>query len=374
MADIGAALSTELTRIIECPYPASLSGLAKLLTRANVSTIRACIHDRSRCAVSKLATIVYNALSLPGDYTMPVLHGLCHALEFRDELLLLKPGFLNGLLSKANSSLQNFEHSAGLCVLILSRPLPEAIPLPAAAQIFFLNVFKNANQNPNVDTLKPVYYMLNGACGQLRSLLPGGAQREFDSQLCSTLSSNTAGNASMLVLWTCGIVLFAEHPEATPSGQKLFGSTKKLYKTIYITALNVLWALRDEVVDDDAVEGIRIASKVLQFIGQDVRDRWPKSDHLSEKLFERFPSKLEGSGASQPILFEALCFYAMLAGPKHLPREVVARYEQFLLDLACLADPSSVAVSLSVSLPIYAAHIQESTVRTLLSNILEPDR
>lgn len=100
--DIRTELSLELTRIIECPYPASLSvsiclqlwkmtrcicaqcavantqtqKLEDLLARADEVTIRSCIHDRPSCAVTRLATLVCDALPL-WAYTSHVLQLLC---------------------------------------------------------------------------------------------------------------------------------------------------------------------------------------------------------------------------------------------------------------------------------------------------------
>ncbi|OAG25812.1 hypothetical protein CC77DRAFT_7866 [Alternaria alternata] len=108
MADITAKLTSELTRIIECPYPPSLSHLYDLLAGADVPTIRSCVQDRSPCAVNRLARIVFDALPL-NAYTLRVLHLLCHAPEFRDELLVLQQTLLHTLLKKASSSKSDFE-------------------------------------------------------------------------------------------------------------------------------------------------------------------------------------------------------------------------------------------------------------------------
>ena len=158
-------------------------------------------------------------------------------------------------------------------MLLLSRPLPKAIPLPATAQTFFLNVFEHATQQPNYDTLRSVYRMLNGACRRLYSLLPGDLRQRFDAELCNILRSKRVVQSSMLFLWAEGIVLLTEHPEGvaslqslptdeeptsterlkqhwtTPSGQKLFGSTKDSHKTIELTCLNVVWVLRGGIKD-----------------------------------------------------------------------------------------------------------------------------
>ncbi|KAG9187749.1 hypothetical protein G6011_05620 [Alternaria panax] len=393
MADISAELASELTRIIDCPYPPSLSNLSDLLARADVPTIRSCVQDRSPCAVNRLANIVFDALPL-NAYTLRVLHLLCHAPEFRDELLVLQPTLLHSLLKKANSSKSNFEQHAELCVLLLSRTLPEAILLPAVAQTFFLNVFENATQQPNYDTLRSVYRMLNGACRQLYSLLPRDLQQRFDTELCNILRSKRVVQSSMLFLWAEGIVLITEHPDgieslqglptdeepasterlrqhwATPSGQKLFGSTKDSHKTIELTCLNVVWVLRGGIKDEEAVEGIRIASRALQSISQDVKDNWPRSSNSAATLYSKCFSKVQSSGASMPVQLEALSFLGILSSSQGLSQDVVARYEACILEAPRVAEPESYAELLAVSLPTYAAQIKEGTVIALLSGIL----
>ncbi|KAI4692048.1 uncharacterized protein J4E84_003016 [Alternaria hordeiaustralica] len=377
MADISAELTSELTRIIECPYPPSLSNLSDLLARVDVPTIRSCVQDRSPCAVRKLGRIVHDALSL-NAYTLRVLHLLCHAPEFRDELLVLEPSLLPSLLKRANSSKSEFEHLAELCALLLSRPLPEAIPLPAVAQNFFLNVFENATQQPNYETLKSVYHL----------------RQRFDTELCNILRSPKVADSSLLFLWAEGIVLITEHPVgvdglqnppgdeeptsterlrqhwATPSGQKLFGSTSYLYKTIELTCLNVVWILRGGIKENEAIEGLRIASRAMQFIGQDVKDNWPQVQKKYAMLYEKCASKIQNSSASLSVQLEALSFFGILSGSQSLPQGIVIRYEACILEAPRVAEPEGFAELLAVSLPIYAVQMQESTVAALLSGIL----
>ncbi|KAH7402735.1 hypothetical protein BKA66DRAFT_449383 [Pyrenochaeta sp. MPI-SDFR-AT-0127] len=397
MADVGAALSSELTRIIECQYPASLSCLAELLACADIVTIRACIHNRSPCAVRKLAALVCQALPL-WAYSLRVLHHLCHSPEFRHELLLLNPGLLNVLLTKANSSQQDLDEYTQLCVLILSRPLPESIPLPAAAQALFLRVFTSATQDPSVSTLKPVYYLLNGACWQILSLLPQDTREQFDRELCHILSSNGAGQNSMLLLWCFGIIILAEYPLRvnekpcsrpdplnpissginkrqwrTFSGQKLFGSIKGSYKTITLTCMSVVWATKGHVgvSDDEAVEGIRIASRTLQLVDQTVRESWRKSSSLAENTCQKLFEKIKRPGINGAVLLEALCFYTMILGHENLQSDIVTQYEQFLMDITQFADPDSFDEILALSLPAFVPQIQETAIVGLLAGIMD---
>ena len=190
-------------------------------------------------------------------------------------------------------------------MLLLSRQLPDAVPLPAEAQGFFLNVFQKAIQAPSVDALRSVYCMLNGACRGLHSLLPSDVRRKFDAGLCGILKTNAPGESSMLLSWVCGIVFATEHPEGitgmqtasaseqpvsteslqqqwkTVSGQKLFGSMSYLYKTISLVCTNVMKIIYNGATDDDAAEVIRIASRVLQFVDQDVKDSWARQERIT---------------------------------------------------------------------------------------------
>ncbi|KAF1958750.1 hypothetical protein CC80DRAFT_19149 [Byssothecium circinans] len=78
MAQSKTELSIELDRVIGCSYPASLANLAKHLAVADVLDIRALVSDRAPCAISKLASIVIEALPL-WHHTIDVLRALCQS-------------------------------------------------------------------------------------------------------------------------------------------------------------------------------------------------------------------------------------------------------------------------------------------------------
>ncbi|KAF2030356.1 hypothetical protein EK21DRAFT_112078 [Setomelanomma holmii] len=398
MANHSSMLSAEITRIIECPYPASLSHLADLLTRANTLTIRACIHDLSPCAVSKLAVLVHEALSICA-YALHVLSSLCQSREFRDAVLCQNPGLLNGLLTKANSSSRDFDEYAELCVLLLSRPLPACAPLPASAQPFFLRVFEKANQNPDVSTLKAVYSMLNGACGNLLSLLSAERREQFDQGLSHILSDHNTGQASILLLWCFGIALIVEHPFqadiqhpsqasseqetqsasavaekrwTTAAAHKMFGSTSKMNKTIYLTYLSVIWATKGDVgvADDEAIEGIQIAIRTLQSVDQTVLKNWPRTSAIVKSTIPRLPSKVLRTNINSTLQLQALTFYAKAtAGAPSA--EVVTQYEHCLLSIASLGNTQCLGDTLSTSLPMFSPHLQQSSIQTLINGLLD---
>ena len=254
--------------------------------------------------------------------------------------------------------LKNMPHTvqyADLCVLLLSMPLPLGTPLPAAAQTFFLNVFKKATQDPNVNSIKPIYSMLSGSCRHVLSHLHIDTRHRFDRQMCNILSSNGAGQNAMLLMWCFGIVLLAEYPDhieaksndseqpvssellqkqwKTSSGHKLFGSTKGLYKTLTLICMNVVWAIKGQGVSrTDAVEAIRIASRILQCVGQDMRESWRTCSALAENTFQKLSEKITLPEIDQHVRLEVLCFYAMIAGQRNLRPETVLLYEQCLME------------------------------------------
>ena len=272
---------------------------------------------------------------------------------------------------------------ADLCVLLLSGPLPESVPLPAAAQSFFLLVFKKAIQEPTADSLKSVYGMLNGACRQILSLLPLDAREQFDQELCRILRSNSAGSNVMLQLWSYGTVLCTERTEAiediqssqsgpeqpisiestkrkwkTIAGQKLF-SSDKLIKLVYLNVVAAVSAV-DDVSDDAAIEGIRIASRTLRFVDRKARENWPKSSLVDENIFQKLPERMKRKTISPAVLLEALCFYTTIADKGNLSHEIVAQYEQCLMKVAHFADSDGLRETLALSLPVFAVSTPNS--------------
>ncbi|KAF2790112.1 hypothetical protein K505DRAFT_327781 [Melanomma pulvis-pyrius CBS 109.77] len=375
-----------------------LQKLASILARADRRVVRTCMHNQSPGALISLATVVSAALPLGAD-TLHIVKALSHSPEFRDSLLVHTPALLCALLTKANASQADFDEHAELGVLLLSHPLPDAVPLPASAQPFFLRVFDRAIHAPDVSTLEPIYRMLNGACRELLRLLPSEARRRFDKALCHILSSNSAGQNSMLLLWCIGVVVLAERPHyvegirsflsssettktpngsperpwKTASGRKLFGSASDVNKTINLTYLSVMWASKGDVVpDSEAIEGIRIATRTLAHVDQEMRIAWPNTNPRAKDAFLKLPTKILRKGIDIGVQFEALCFHAMVAGENNLPSHIVEQYEVNLANITSLyTDTESLRESLSVSLPLFAPQLREPAIQELLSKLLD---
>jgi len=280
-------------------------------------------------------------------------------------------------------------------VTLLSRPLPESVPLPASAQSFFLEVFERATRNPHVETLRPVYCILNGTYRGLFSTLPAETRQDFDAKLTHILSSTTTAQNSMLMMWCFGITILTEHPEAaraspalkwkTASGRKLFGSD--MYKTITLAYLSVVLAAKGDVniPDTEALEGIRIATQTLHFIDARVRETWHTSRDSAKTIVAKLHTKILRSGINPAVQLEALCFYALIAGKHNLHADLVKEYEAALPKVLGVVDSNSIREALSTSLPLFAVRclldlenhtdakqpqIQERSIRALLSKIL----
>ncbi|KAH7126902.1 hypothetical protein B0J11DRAFT_526725 [Dendryphion nanum] len=396
MDDIELSLSRELTRIISCSYPASLTALNRLVLRADIRTITKVIHDRPSCAISKLVEIVTAALPL-WAYAMPLLQSLCRSPEFTDKLLQQHPALLDALLTKANASQHDFDQYAKVCVQLLSRPLAEAVPLPVSAQCFFLRVFDQAIKAPGVATLQPIYYMLNGACRGLLDLLTPQVRFGFDQEICRILSSNSAGQNSMLLLWCIGIILLAEHPDSaedtagsstavtsgaletisgkqwsTASGQKLFGSIKGLEKTINLITLSVIWASKGDVgvSDADAAEGIRIANRVMHLVDLNTRKCWRQSSPLARSALLKLPTKILRNDIDPAVQLESMAFYAIIAAGEALSPEIIAQFESALLRISVIQlDAQSLRSVLTRALPLFGPHIRDSFFPKIICEI-----
>jgi hypothetical protein len=219
--------------------------------------------------------------------------------------------------------------------------------------------------------------MLNGACGDLLRLLPAERREQFDQGLSYILSDHTTGQASVLLLWCFGIALIAErsfqaeHPDRsqetadsspavgkrwkTAAARKMFGSTSKMYKTIYLTYLSVIWATKGDVgvADDEAIEGIQIAIRTLQFMDQTTLLAWPKTTANVKSTIPRLPSKILRTNINPTVQFGALGFYALAVG-NILSSEIVTKYEQCLISLPSLVDASCLDETFSVSFPLFS--------------------
>jgi hypothetical protein len=198
-----------------------------------------------------------------------------------------------------------------------------------------LHLFGKAVQAPDVTTLRPIYCMLNGACRDLLSILSPDARHSFDKELCHILSSNSTGQDSMLLLWCFGIIILAEHPHhvgvgrirsslsssvttgtpnltperqwKTASGRKLFGSSNGIYKAINLTYLSVIWASKGEVVpDSEAVEGIKIATRTLEYVDSEMREGWPSSSAPAKYTYPKLPVKILRKGIDLGVQFEVV--------------------------------------------------------------------
>ncbi|PVI06540.1 hypothetical protein DM02DRAFT_715038 [Periconia macrospinosa] len=390
MATSKTDLSLELDRVIACRYPASLVNLAKHLAVADASEVRASISERAPCEIDKLASVVAVALPL-WQYTIDILKSLSHSPEFITHLLIREPGLLDALLIKATSSQTAFEEYAELCIKLLSRRLPDSVPLPASAQSFFLQVFERTTTADASDTraLRSLYYMLSGACVGLVNLLPFQTRQEFDEKIHFILSSPATGKNVMQMLWCFGLTILAEHPHVfsrdldhemgsvptalqwrTKAGKKIFQQGPK---TVNLACLGVVWATGDgaDIEDDEALEGIRIASRTVQFLEDSTRGGWRTSSTRASASFNKLASRIQRTDIDSGIQLEALRFYASIAGGSRIPPELVAEYGKSIGKTCLVAESQSWKECLSMSLPVFVVQMQQPDLPLMLKNILQ---
>jgi hypothetical protein len=347
--------------------------------------------------VNKLAGLVRDALS-QWPYTLRIVFHLCRSIvscctrahgtdhplsgnsvEFRDALLLHEPCLLGTLLSKCNASRNDDEVGrllVDLCVLLLSRPLPESISLPAHVQPFFLRVVHQATESRSIAAMKAVYSLLDGPCLHLLGLLPDESRKELDRVLWKTVSCNRDGKKSVLSAWCFGIALLAEgyddtghtHPQLKPAQlnksttwktkpcQLLFGSDDKVNSSLAWICLAVNKIAKDEEVDiscADAIEGIRVATCAVRLIDRETREAWPGKNEFNAQCLARLPARLTPH-MNPRLRLQAMCFYAMVAGEGKLVPEVVTLYEQGLTDIASLVETEGLDEMLALSLPLFS--------------------
>jgi hypothetical protein len=262
-----------------------------------------------------------------------------------------------------------------VCVTLLSRALPHSVTLPASAQTFFLQVFEQATNTDNVDVsaLKSLYLMLNGACKGLLNLLADEIRVDFDERLYGILRTHGKPKYSTTIQLCFGLTILMEHPEAfgngklpvasifqwkTKSGKKLFGgeTIDHIYKTISVNSTSVVWLTNEEegVSDMEALDGIRIANRTLQFVEQQTRIRWATSRKTAPNILSKLPQKIQRKNMDSVVQLEALCFYAITAGTSRLSPELTAEYSSALCKVMSVADTCFLQECLSVSLPLFA--------------------
>lgn len=159
---------------------------------------------------------------------------------------------------------------------------------------------------------------------------------------------------------------------ATGAGRKLFESSKACEKTITLACLSVIWAIRSSasVSEDEALEGISkshmfrcsggtdpasigIATHTVRLIDQRVREQWVKSDMKARNLIAKLSEKLQRCDISPTVQREALCFYAVVAGPHEMSQSLVSMFEAALADIV-EGNGASPDHTLIDSLPLFA--------------------
>ncbi|KAL2353796.1 hypothetical protein BJ546DRAFT_845710 [Cryomyces antarcticus] len=343
MEDALSALEREVTRIATSPYAVSLKNLHDITSRADACDIRSWAESHPS-QIPVLASAVRDALQ-SWPYTLQILQKLCVSRDFRDEILLGEPALLDQILSKATVSVDGFEQYAGVCVSVLSEPLPEQLALPASGQTFFVHAFEKAAQSPSAATIERVYIMLDGACRGLPAILSRENLTRFEDHLFRILKTvNTVEDQSLSLLclgimtkMACATTSRASIARArwrSEAAQQFFTGAKAP-KTMQLIVLRVIWACKGNVgiQHSEAYTSVRLGNEILKAVDTDLRNDWiRRNTPIVRKLHE----KVLTSDARPELQLEALTFLGILAEVDSLPRQSISMYKALLLQSAKL--------------------------------------
>lgn len=130
--------------------------------------------------------------------------------------------------------------------------------------------------------------------------------------------------------------------------------------------MGVVWATKGDVgvADDEAIESIRVASSTLRVLDKQLIESWRKSGSYAKDSLRKLHEKIMLIDKSGPILFEALCFYATLAGFGNIQSDTVKQQEKCLLELTQFANPDCLGETLATSLPAFAVSNQSRKINS----------
>lgn len=155
--------------------------------------------------VKTLVVAVVDALPL-WPYTLDVLAHLAGVMQLRDGILLAFPLLLSELLDKCDKHVAQPADLTKACTALLAFPLPPSIPLPAAAQSFFVRMFDTAVRNSSVEAIEPVHRILYGACDELVELLPHDILLKFCDNLRLVMRGPKSVDDQALSLYCLAVI------------------------------------------------------------------------------------------------------------------------------------------------------------------------
>lgn len=204
---------------------------------------------------------------------------------------------------------------AGVCIAMLTAPLPGEIPLPASLPAFFLTKLESAVEAPSAVTIRPVYSLLAGVGPILLEVLPVETSSRLHEQLSRMLQSLGDRPAILLCLAIFAKVLSERPPvyrasespspdldtappsEAVLSDQvrrydniRKYFNTRRASKTLDLVVLRVVEACSSSFSQNccEAIESLSLAQEIVRVVDNAERVSWlKKSGPMTKKLFEK---------------------------------------------------------------------------------------
>lgn len=259
--------------------------------------------------VDALTSTLLESLDL-WSYTLDLLCAFSNVFAIRDCVLSRSPCLLEQLLITANASSPGFRHLSRLCTVLLSEPLPIHVPVPASAETFFNRLAEIAIESPSVETIEPVYRILDGACGSLLDVFSPTALHKLQERfirIIRTVKNMVQPLLFLLCLAILGLIhkRISSSTAGPSSGCNLSSSISlqdrkeisaffaghEALKMMTIITLQVISACAsDNPANDFAVQRVTLCRRVAEAVDLQAREQWVQSNaavnHI-QKLHQR---------------------------------------------------------------------------------------
>ncbi|EKG11605.1 hypothetical protein MPH_11098 [Macrophomina phaseolina MS6] len=394
-------LTAEVERIVSAPYAVSLKNLHDILLQCDNYILHAWA-DASACQVLPLARCVKEALQI-WPYAIEILHKLAQTCAFRDAFLQQDPNILDAFLRKANTADPSSMVSQ-ICVVLLSAPLPQTVPLPLSAQEFFMRSFDRGSKSMEDHDVGIIHSLLDGACGSLLGVLPEDRIEYIEEKtydLLKACGSRTGPHEDrhklhILCLGLMGILApscgpnikelpftaltSAEnallHPQRS-SPVKHLSEIPRIFRgsaaraTIQLVVNLAIGMLSNisKGVDNTTVNYLNIVSRVLAIMPLKERQ-----GYFSEgtKFVSKFLEKVLKSGDHPGVQLQGLACIGLLYEGRHIPEAVVSAYEKVLLLARQTPQENRASTEAArLSMPCFAAQLHEGFVRDALCSAVQ---
>ncbi|KAK2757338.1 hypothetical protein FQN54_004852 [Arachnomyces sp. PD_36] len=353
-------LARHVNRIVTASYAVSLKdlhclvqGIEKKNEHPRILALRRWV-DAKPCQVDALAAAILEGLH-EWPYVFEILTAFASSSKtFRDVVLRLQPTLLDEFLKKA---VDGDEKAFGVCISLLSHPLPEGVPAPASLTSFFSKTMERMVQKPCPETAKCVYSLMSGIHTTILEVLPEDTLVKFLTECKKTLQNLEDHMGNLLCLATLAKISSPyttpdERGEDTSSNEGIvkggeagkekdnhapwlrsilqFFGPKHGMKTLDLVVMRVIFACSasSNLSIADSIFGIQLARGICGAVEFEQRNSWirtsgPKLVKLCEKIVR--------PGIDPKVQIMGMVFLASLLEVNMVPKEIITLAQQTLL-------------------------------------------